>query len=75
MIHLTHSDRKFIRLEKSRIRAKFTDAKKQEEMITELYQKFSGEPKAAQAPKAEKPVEKKEVKAEKTSKAKKPKSK
>ena len=39
---LKKSDRKFIRLEKARIRRQFWDEKKQEEMITELYKKFLG---------------------------------
>ena len=34
------SDKKFIRLEKARIRAQFFDVKKQEEMINELYKRF-----------------------------------
>ena len=34
------SDKKFIRREKSRIRAAVLDTKKQEEMIKELYNKF-----------------------------------
>ncbi len=79
MTHLTHSDRKFIRLQKASIRSKFSDPKKQEEMISELYKKFSGETKAAEAPKTEKtvekPAEKKEAKAEKAPKVKKDKPK
>jgi len=35
------SDKKFIRLEKARIRAQFFDIKKQEEKINELYQRFT----------------------------------
>ncbi len=35
------SDKKFIRREKARIRGLFLDVKKQEEMINELYKKFS----------------------------------
>lgn len=38
---LPRSIRKFIRLEKARIRAQFFDVKKQEEMINELYNRFS----------------------------------
>lgn len=37
---LPRSTRKFIRLEKARIRAQFFDIKKQEEMIRELYGRF-----------------------------------
>ena len=36
---LSHSVRKFIRGEKNRIRSKFSDVKKQEELIGELYKK------------------------------------
>ncbi len=35
------SDKKFIRKEKARIRRQFSDSKKQEEMINELYKRFS----------------------------------
>lgn len=38
------SDKKFIRREKARIRAKFYDAKKQEELISALYQRFLATP-------------------------------
>lgn len=41
---LPKSVRKFIRLEKARIRAQFFDAKKQEDLISELYKKFSYNP-------------------------------
>ena len=37
---LRKSDKKFIRLEKSRIRRQFFDAKKQQELIDELYKRF-----------------------------------
>lgn len=37
---LSKSTRKFIRKEKARIRASVLDSKKQEEMISELYNKF-----------------------------------
>lgn len=37
---LPKSLRKFIRLEKARIRREVLDLKKQEELINELYQKF-----------------------------------
>lgn len=39
---LKYSDRKFIRTEKARIRRQFLDTKKQEELITELYQRILG---------------------------------
>jgi len=42
--NLPKSIRKFIRLEKARIRVQFFDQKKQEEMITELYKKLSSQP-------------------------------
>lgn len=51
------SDKKFIRLEKARIRRQFFDEAKQKELINELYKRFI---------KTQKPVEKPvEVKAEK----------
>lgn len=37
------SDKTFIRREKARIRGQFLDVKKQEELITELYKKFSNQ--------------------------------
>jgi len=37
---LPKSIRKFIRLEKARIRRQFLDLKEQEELINNLYQKF-----------------------------------
>lgn len=37
---LKKSDRKFIRLEKARIRREFLDPKKQEELIGQIYKKF-----------------------------------
>jgi hypothetical protein len=40
---LKKSDRKFIRLEKARIRRQFLDVKKQQELISELYKRFLGE--------------------------------
>ena len=40
------SDKKFIRTQKARIRRQFSDTKKQEELITELYKKFLPGPKA-----------------------------
>lgn len=61
------SDKKFIRTEKSRIRRQFSDSKKQEELINELYKKFVKqqkvaevvkEPKAEVKPEAKKVVEK-----------------
>ncbi|MBX4200571.1 hypothetical protein KW786_00395 [Candidatus Parcubacteria bacterium] len=73
---LTHSDRKFIRSEKASIRAKFSDAKKQEEMITELYKKFTAQPEAKEAVKVDKVGEPKVAKkAEKAPKVKKDKPK
>ena len=65
---LTHSDRKFIRLQKASIRARVLDTKKQEELITQLYKKFSPDPiiKPAKEEKAEEvkvqKVEKREAK-------------
>lgn len=41
---LKKSDKKFVRLEKARIRSRFLDFKKQEEMITELYKRFEKKP-------------------------------
>lgn len=40
---LPKSFRKHIRREKSRIRREILDVKQQEKMISELYEKFSGE--------------------------------
>lgn len=37
---IKYSDKKFIRLEKSRIRRQFLDVKKQEELINNLYKRF-----------------------------------
>lgn len=37
---IRRSDKKFIRLEKARIRRQFLDLVKQEEMINELYKRF-----------------------------------
>lgn len=45
---LPRSTRKFIRLEKARIRAEFFDVKKQEEKITELYNSFLAKPVAVE---------------------------
>lgn len=39
---MPYSTRKFIRLEKARIRRQFFDPKKQQELIAELYNKMSG---------------------------------
>ena len=65
------SDKKFIAREKGRIRAQFSDIKKQEELIDNLYKKFLPTDKASQvkevvAPKAEvkKEVQKAEAKPE-----------
>ena len=61
---LPKSTRKFIRLEKARIRAQFFDLMKQEEMIRDLYNKFISQP-VAEVKKEVKEVKK--IKAEKTS--------
>ncbi len=56
------SDKKFIRLEKARIRRQFFDLKKRQEMINELYKRFiktDAQPvitKAEQPKKVEKPI-------------------
>lgn len=71
--NLTDSQRKFIRLEKSKIRKKFWDVKKQEEAITELYKRVSGDP-TAKVEVAKKPV-KKVVKVDQKSQQKKSKAK
>ena len=78
--NLPKSTRKFIRLEKARIRAQFFDFIKQEEMIKELYNKFISQPiveikkevkeevkktKVRKVEKAEKASSKKNVKYEK----------
>jgi hypothetical protein len=55
---LTKSDRKFIRLEKSRIRKQFLDVKKQQELIGELYKKFAKSPEGV----SDKPTEAKDAK-------------
>ncbi|MDO8530016.1 MAG: hypothetical protein Q7S10_01205 [bacterium] len=41
---LKKSDKKFVRLEKGRIRNQFLDVKKQEEMIDALYKRFEKKP-------------------------------
>lgn len=41
---LSKSTRKFVRLQKSLIRRQFSDTKKQEEMIGDLYKKLLGNP-------------------------------
>jgi len=64
---LKKSDRKFIRTEKARIRRQFSDSKKQQELINDLYKKMVGESKVA--PKNT-PTHK-EVKKEETKKVKK----
>jgi len=66
---LKKSDKKFVRLEKARIRSRFLDFKKQEEMITELYQRFLKQPKVKVEKVEEKPQEKKEVKKPEAKKA------
>jgi hypothetical protein len=77
---LTKSDRKFIRLEKSRIRKRFFEVAKQEEMISQLYKKMlgeaapvketkvSGEMGAAKSAEASKEAKPAKVKKEKTKK-------
>lgn len=74
MKKLSKGQRKFVRLEKARIRRNFSDKPEQEKQIGEMYQTFekqikgqskvipSKEPKMASE---EKPVEAKEVKKEK----------
>ena len=59
---LPHSVRKFIRTEKTRIRGQFSDVKKQEEMIIQLYDNAWGKEQAVKetAP-AIKPEAKKEA--------------
>ena len=41
------SDKKFIRLEKARIRRQILDSKKQQELITNLYKRFLVQPEIA----------------------------
>ena len=43
-LDITPSTRKFIRLEKARIRRQFFDVKKQDELIDGLYKKFLNKP-------------------------------
>ena len=50
---LKDSDRTFIRTEKARIRRQFLDRKKQEELITQLYQRFLGSKEVKSALEAE----------------------
>jgi len=38
--NIKHSDKKYIRTQKAKIRAEFSDAKKQKEMIDALYARF-----------------------------------
>jgi hypothetical protein len=61
---LKDSDRKFIRREKARIRAQFSDVKKQEELISALYQKALALP--IKGPKPEVKEEAKEPEIKKT---------
>lgn len=58
---LKHSDRKFIRTEKARIRRRFFDTVKQKEMISELYKRLLPQVKLEIA-KEEKPAKKEEPK-------------
>lgn len=53
--NLPKSVRKFIRLEKARIRSQFLDVKKQEELIAELYKKYFSQEKTQGAVKGVKP--------------------
>ena len=55
---IKRSDKKFIRLQKAKIRAQFFDFKKQQEMINELYSRFN----KSQKPKEEKAKEQREIK-------------
>lgn len=66
---LKKSDKKFIRLEKSRIRKKFWDVKKQEEAIDELYKRMTGDP-TAKAVEPKKPAKKAAKVAQKPAKGK-----
>ncbi len=63
-LELPKSVRKFIRLEKDRIRHNFLDTKKQEELITALYEKVSAKPdvKGSKEIKKETNIEKVETK-------------
>ena len=70
---LPQSTRKFIRLEKARIRAEFFDVKKQEEKITELYNRFLAKPVLTEKPVEKNDIKKEEPKAKKVTKAKTPK--
>lgn len=67
MKNMPKSTKIFIRKEKARIRRQFFDAKKQNEMIEELYKKMSKNPEQAK----EQPVEKAKVKIKKSKTAKK----
>lgn len=69
---LKKSEKKFIRLEKARIRRQFFDIKKQEEMIDQLYKKFIKLPrKRAESHAESRGNEKKEVQEPKKIEAKK----
>lgn len=57
---LNKSDKKFVRLEKAKIRKKFWDVKKQEEVIAELYKRMQGDP-TAKIEEQKKPVKKAKV--------------
>ena len=59
---LKKSDRKYIRTQKASIRRNFLDAKKQEEMISELYARLLGAPKKAEVVKEVKATKKEKVK-------------
>ncbi len=72
--NLPRSIRKFIRLEKARIRGQFLDSKKQEEMIGALYNRFLQQPEVKEVNEVKeekKEVKKTEPKAKKVAKTKK----
>ncbi len=64
--NLKASDRKYIRIQKARIRREFLDFKKQEEMISELYERFV--PKVLKTAAQATPVKEEKIKPEKESK-------
>ena len=73
---LPNSTRKFVRLEKARIRRDILDPKKQEEMIEEVYNKIfnkqpiQGDTKKVEAKKKEKPNQKSKIQKSKKEKSK-----
>lgn len=66
--NLSKSSKKHIRLQKSLIRRNFSDTKKQEELIADLYKKYSGDIIDKEVKKEESPKPKKEVKKDKPEK-------